>query len=442
MATVAIVLNTTKKLSNNEYSVSIRATHNRDKRYYALSNLVVNQNLRFRTTIEHWRPPAKEDDGLGRFRKTVEGYRELNAVIESKLNLAKEILSRYDAQSMPFAFDRFEQDLKHFQPLKQTTHNEVNAPKLQEQVQRFTLHDYYAEQIKVLDEQERTGLSGLFYENQRILDKFRPGVLLTDVNYRFLESFEYWLRNVRKNKDTSISVKMRNLQRVMNLAIEDKLIKQEDYPFGEKRYSVNRRLDHSTKKIAIRTDKIGRLKALEVDPGTGLHFAQQLFLFSYYCRGMNFIDMMFLKWTDLPDDTIHYVRRKTRGKFDIPINRHTSAILEYFKHNNTNVGGYVFPILDDRIHVTSKQKYTKKKSALKKVNYNLKLIAKMIGEPTLKLTTNVGRHSYATGLKRAGVDTSYITEALGHATQEQTQTYLDSFEEGTIERLEEGIFDI
>jgi integrase len=267
-------------------------------------------------------------------------------------------------------------------------------------------------------------------------------VLLTDVNYRFLESFEYWLRNVRKNKDTSISVKMRNLQRVMNLAIEDKLIKQEDYPFGEKRYSVNRRLDHSTKKIAIRTDKIGRLKALEVDPGTGLHFAQQLFLFSYYCRGMNFIDMMFLKWTDLPDDTIHYVRRKTRGKFDIPINRHTSAILEYFKHNNTNVGGYVFPILDDRIHVTSKQKYTKKKSALKKVNYNLKLIAKMIGEPTLKLTTNVGRHSYATGLKRAGVDTSYITEALGHATQEQTQTYLDSFEEGTIERLEEGIFDI
>ncbi len=64
----------------------------------------------------------------------------------------------------------------------------------------------------------------------------------------------------------------------------------------------------------------------------------------------------------------------------------------------------------------------------------------MIDEPNLKLSTNVLRHSYATGLKRAGVNTSYITEALGHATQEQTQTYLDEFETGVIEGFESKLF--
>ena len=250
------------------------------------------------------------------------------------------------------------------------------------------------------------------------------------------------MRNVRGNKDTTISVKMRNLQRVINQAIEDKLFKQEDYPFGTKRYSVNKRLDLATNKIAINTDKVSKLKALEMEPGSALHLAQQIFLFSYYCRGMNFIDIAFLKWAEIYDGQIHYVRRKTRGKFNIAVNKYAEAILHYFKEHYNMPGGYVFPILNDDVHLTVKQKYTRKKTALKATNDALKTLAKMIGEPTLKLTTNVGRHTYATGLKRSGANTAYITEALGHATQEQTQTYLAEFEKGEIERWDNKIFDI
>ncbi len=100
----------------------------------------------------------------------------------------------------------------------------------------------------------------------------------------------------------------------------------------------------------------------------------------------------------------------------------------------------MFPILDLTIHKTLKQQYTRKKTALKAVNDNLKKLATLINEPTLKLTTNVGRHSYATGLKRSGAQTSYITQALGHATEFQTQTYLDEFETGVIESWENKMF--
>lgn len=423
MATIAIVLKTTKRLSNDEYAVALRVTHDRQSRYYVLNTLLTNQSLKLRCKVKDWRPATLEDNGLGKFLRTFKEYKEGNAILEAKLAEAKKILQRYDLENLAFSFDHFEADLKR---------KEKPVIKL--------LQDYYETQIKILDEQGRVGLSGLYLENQKILAKFKPTALLSDVNIRFLESFEYWMRNTRGNKDTTISVKMRNLQRVINQAIEDKLLKPEVYPFGEKKYSINKRLDSKTKKIAITLDKVAKLKALTLEEGSWLHLAQQLFMFSYYSRGMNFVDMTYLTWKNITDTHINYVRRKTRGQFEIPINEYNGAILKYFQENYKLKGGYVFPILDPDIHKTLKQQYTRKKTALDAVNHALKKLAEMIGEPNLKLTTNVGRHTYATGLKRSGANTSYISEALGHATEEQTQTYLDSFEKGAIESWENKMF--
>lgn len=47
------------------------------------------------------------------------------------------------------------------------------------------------------------------------------------------------------------------------------------------------------------------------------------------------------------------------------------------------------------------------------------------------LTTYVARHSFSTVLKRSGVSTEYISEALGHSSLATTQSYLDSFEDET-----------
>lgn len=425
MATVAIVLNTTKKLANDQYSIAIRVTHQREKKYYAINSLIVNQTLNFRSSIQDWKPAEAEDNGFGKLRKQFKPYKEYNSILETKLLEAQTILKRYELDGLEFSFNQFEADLK-----------KKDRPLI------TSIEEYYKLQIQVLEEQGRVGLAGLYYETQRILKKFKPKALLTDINIRFLESFEYWLRNERGNKDTTISVKMRNLQRVINQAIEDKLFKTENYPFGEKKYSINKRLDSRTKRIAITLDKVGKLKKLSLEPNSALHLAQQMFLFSYYNRGMNFIDMTYLTWKNVSETSITYVRRKTGATFEIPLNDYSKAILQYFKDNQSTKGDYVFPVLDLSIHKTLKQQYTRKKTALKSMNDNLKKLAKMIGEPNLKLTTNVGRHTYATGLKRSGAITSYITQALGHATEQQTQTYLDEFESGVIESWEKKIFDM
>lgn len=438
MATLAIVLNTTYKVANGKYAVALRVTHERKPKYFAINTLLTNRNLSFQCTPEYWKPAEAEDNGFGRFRKTFNDFKEYNIILETKLKEAAAVLRRYDDNGTLFTFEQFEADLKN-KPVAVTLHTSLPS---QVPLSKLTIHEYYSQQIAILEEQHRDGTAGLYKENQSVLKKFKPDALLTDVNFRFLESFEYWMRNVRGNLDTTISVKMRNLQRVINQAIEDKVFDKDAYPFGEKKYSINKRLDHKTRKKAIQLDMLGKLKALELKPGSALHFAQQIALFSYYCRGMNFGDIANLKWNSVTDTHIYYTRNKTRGKFEIPINQHNQAILNYFKANYTIAEGYVFPVIDPALHLTSKQRYTRRKSALKAVNDNLKKLAVMIDEPELKLSTNVLRHTYATGLKRSGANVSHIKESLGHATEFQTQTYLDQFETGVIESWENKMFDM
>lgn len=419
MATIAIVLNTTKKLSNGEYSVSLRVSHFKSTKYYAIGRLLNNQSLRFQTSIDNWIPARAEDNGLGKFKRTVKEFKQLNGILEKKLDEARNLLHNYDEHEMPFSFDRFECDLKRGKlPTK--------------------LQDYYQVKMNDLDSQMKLGLWTIYEQTQRQLINYRPEALITDVDVKFLEGFEAFLRFNRKNKDTTIGIKMRNIQRVMNLAIEDKLLRADRYPFGEKKYSVNKRLNSKTRKRSIPLDLIKKIKLLKFEDGTGLHLAQAIFMFSFYTRGMNFVDIAALKWCNIEDNEINYYRQKTGQLFQIPVNIHIQQILDAYKE--TCKGDYIFPIYDDNIHKTEKQRFTRKRTALKKVNDRLKDIAKMIGEEGLKLTTYVSRHSYATNLKRSGVATSYISEALGHQTEEMTQTYLDEFEKGVISEMESKIF--
>lgn len=46
---------------------------------------------------------------------------------------------------------------------------------------------------------------------------------------------------------------------------------------------------------------------------------------------------------------------------------------------------------------------------------------------------HVARHTYATVLKRSGVNIGIISESLGHSDLKTTQIYLDSFENSEID---------
>ena len=92
---------------------------------------------------------------------------------------------------------------------------------------------------------------------------------------------------------------------------------------------------------------------------------------------------------------------------------------------------YLFPIFDARVHKTPQQKANRIHKVCAQINRELKELAQEL-EISDNLTTYVARHSFATILKRSGVDIALISELMGHSDLTTTQIYLDSFDEEQI----------
>ena len=65
-------------------------------------------------------------------------------------------------------------------------------------------------------------------------------------------------------------------------------------------------------------------------------------------------------------------------------------------------------------------------------NEYLKEIAGILGIEK-RAPSHLARHTYATVLKREGVNVALISESLGHSNIQTTQIYLDSFENSQID---------
>ena len=147
---------------------------------------------------------------------------------------------------------------------------------------------------------------------------------------------------------------------------------------------------------------------------------------------MNFVDMAKLERINVYNGRISYIRSKTKKPLSIAISSPMKTIIKEIGNNSTR---YLFPILDEMIHIKEAQIKNRVKKCLKKVNADLKTISEIIGID-IPLTTYVARHTYATKLKRSGVDTAIISEGLGHADISTTRAYLKKFDHQTIDEAD------
>ena len=152
--------------------------------------------------------------------------------------------------------------------------------------------------------------------------------------------------------------------------------------------------------------------------------SKDVFVFSYFCGGINFTDIAQLTTLNIVEGRLHYVRQKTGKQVKIGIPYEAMAIIKKYESESQ---GYLFPILDKKIHKTPMQKQNRIHKILAKVNKNLKMLSEQLGVNG-NITTYVARHSFASVLKKSGVNIALISEALGHSDLGTTQIYLDSFD--------------
>jgi integrase len=250
-----------------------------------------------------------------------------------------------------------------------------------------------------------------------------------DVTVAFLKKYETDFK-LRGTTDNGISFYMRTLRAVLNKAISEGACKKDIYPFDA--YKISN-LSTKTIKRAINKADIELIRHYECESDSQLFRSKNIFLFSFYNRGINFSDIAMLKWENIRENRLTYTRLKTGKYYNILLLDPALDILLYYRSNfYRGENSYIFPILDDQRHLTPISIQNRLHKVLGQTNKDLKLIGEQLGIKT-PLTTYVARHSYATVLKRSGVSTSIISEAMGHDSERTTQIYLDNFENDVLD---------
>ena len=228
-------------------------------------------------------------------------------------------------------------------------------------------------------------------------------------------------RGVRMN---TISFYMRNLRAVYNRAVERGLTEQKN-PFRHVYTGVDK-----TAKRAIPVKAIKALKELDLSMKPSLDFARDMFMFSFYTRGMSFVDMAYLRKSDLQNGILTYRRRKTGQELTIKWEKCMAEIFAKYPDNQTD---YMLPIIKEKEN--ERKQYD---NALHLVNYRLKDLSKML-KLQRPLTMYVARHSWASAAKAKHVPLSVISEGMGHDSEATTQIYLASLETSVVDKANKMI---
>ena len=283
---------------------------------------------------------------------------------------------------------------------------------------------YTQEQIDRLRIANRIGTADSYKQTLTSFQKFlnHKDIPLSKINLKFILDYEAKCKG-EGMKVNSIGVYLRTLRAIVNRAINDGILNRNNYPFNN--YSIK---SEKTAKRAISKEDIQKIIDLELEPGSKLWDSLNYFIFMFHLRGMNFIDLAYLKFENLKEGRIEYRRIKTGKLYSIKLTDKAQQIVDHYTKDRTySETDYLFPVLPTNLKSDLEKERSKFKDQRRYFNKSLKKIAKLCGIK-VSLTTYVTRHTWASLAKFAGISPAIIGESLGHSDLKTTQTYLANFD--------------
>lgn len=283
-----------------------------------------------------------------------------------------------------------------------------------------TLFNFTQELIVRFKELNKLRTSETYSATLRSFMKFRAGedLSLNKIDSDLIERYEAYLKSSDLTMNT-LSFYLRVLRAIYNRAVE-KDITNQSYPFKHVYTGVDKTL-----KRASPLKTIKKIKDLDLSHSSSLDYARDMFLFSFYTRGMSFVDMAYLKKSNLKDHILSYRRRKTNQQLHIKWENCMQEIVDKY---DTSSSQYLLQIITDS-REDERRLY---KNALTRVNIRLKDIARMV-DLSMTLSMYVARHSWASIAKSQNVPISVISEGMGHDSETTTQIYLASLDTSVLD---------
>ena len=431
MATIRSILKSTKD-ADGRYPILL-CISDRGKRAYFSTGFSATEK-EFEVTKEGGRfiqgkgikkflVDRKEEDGSIKSYSNMEANDKL-ATLETR---AKDILRKYNEDHVSWGFEQFRADF-------------TNAPKRE-------LFLTYAEEVmekeyRAKGQFQKASIMEDAIQSLKNYDGQLARKAFQDITPKYLEGYVSFCRN-KGNGNGTISIRLREIRRIFNLAIGERIVKPELYPFSSGKEDGKVRLPkvELSKTDQYLTEDSLRVIAKAVMDDQILERTRHLFLFSFYCRGINWKDMALLTKSSfrlamVTDETtktskevtmLQYRRSKTKGTFDILVTSNIQRELDWFKENTMLYEDYVLPIISMEVKPEDLDEYLKQRR--KRFNRSLRTLAKKLEFPESQqnITIYTARHSFAMTLQTADKPIEIISQALGHQSVETTKHYLAKF---------------
>ena len=255
-----------------------------------------------------------------------------------------------------------------------------------------------------------------------------------EVSPEWLKGFEVHLRS-RGCSWNTVSTYLRTFRAVYNRAVD--LRKAPYVPHLFRYVYTGTRADH---KRALGEEDIKKVFARLSQAFVGspsLRKAQELFILMFLLRGLPFVDLAYLRKSDLHDNVITYRRRKTGRPLSVTLTPEAMAILKRYMNRDTS-SPYLFPLLSSR--EGTKEAYHEYQLALRNFNRQLMLLGEMLGLGD-KLSSYTARHTWATTAYYCEIHPGVISEAMGHSSITVTETYLKPFQNKKIDEANKKVVD-
>ncbi len=393
--TTAIILDTRRAKKDGFYPVKLRVTFERKQQYFG----------------------TPYDLSQAEFDKVMFGKRLADSDKRMREKISGlEVKARRVIEEMQFfSFDMFEKGF----------FTNIGAKDFVDSA--FTMY------AKELRDSGRIGTAVSYECAQRSLSSFSPETRFSDITPSFLTRYEEWMIS-NGNSITTIGIYLRSLRTLFNNAISQKEILPALYPFRRSVHEKGKyQIPQSNNiKKALSIGDIEKIFNYQAEPNSMTERAKDYWIFMYLCNGINVKDMSLLKYENIKNDVIEFVRAKTsrtKRKIEpirVPLTEDLSNIITKWGNKNVNGSQYIFPILTSGLTPERERQLIQQLTHV--LNCHMKTIVKDLGISGTA-TTYAARHSFATILKRNGVSTEFISEALGHSSLRTTQSYLAGFED-------------
>ena len=357
--------------------------------------------------------------------------KQIEHLSQEQMDKIKGPKPRREHKELRYRFDALEKKAEHillqlgddftFDDFKLMFFSDQARPKPKPSIP--TVYALFEEMIETKRRDNNVTTADSYLTALRAFRAYRTKLDWKDLTPAFFKGFEHHCLVEKQRSISTVGVYVRPMKAVINIAIDRGIVRRDDAPFGRHRYVVPK--SQNTKKALSKA----QVMALINDPTEDLMERRSIdfWTFTYLCNGMNWKDMVLLRYSMIQDGMLTFRRQKVVNSsgevITLPLSTSAQKIIRRWGQPMVHGHELIFDILSEDIAHDPAEIKKKTRQLGKTVSKYMNRVGARHGI-TENITQMHARHSFATILSQEGAPTDYLRESLGHTNVKTTQNYL------------------